>query len=144
MQTVVQTGVQTMVCGEECGVGYTMPCSVHHGAKKHGGQIKFRAPSVAMVARGNPLRSYARVDATGWVEQIAQGLLGGTPGDVVGRWRTCARGRDRDGEDGPPALIYKGPGQPSGTRLNVITTGLGRGPQRADIHEARSAACSRM
>ena len=63
--------------------------------KKHGGQIKFRAPRIAMVPRGSPLRIYARVDATGWVEPIAQGLLGVTPGDDVGRRRTCRGGCGR-------------------------------------------------
>ena len=75
--------------------------------REHGSQIKFRDPRVAMVASDYLLRSHegVLVDATGWGAMIARELHSGTPGDVVGRRRTCARGWDRDGEGGLPALI---------------------------------------
>ena len=81
VQTGVQSVVQSVVCGAECGAecgagcgavcgaGYTMPCSVHHGALKawcfYMEHMKFlgysprglpleRWPFVTSVRRGHP------------------------------------------------------------------------------------------
>ena len=61
-----------------------------------------------MVAIGNFLRSHEGVDTTGWGATFVRDLRNGTSGDAVGHRRTSARGRDRDGEGGLPALIPRG------------------------------------